>query len=240
MKNQNSEYLNKLYFIRGVFVMLDRDLSSFYNVDTKGFNKAMNRKKEDFNGIAFKLKKEEHQEILIKNKEKRTTSHLPTAYTEKAAYKMAFILSSKTSLKVADTILEVFVSVRAGLYLPKTNDNQLALLNENVQWIKNNMQGTIVNNTFHAPVTLIQGENNQVSVGNSEDVILRLITLMNNADVVRNKELLSLLTKSIEQANINDNNGLLESLQKVSSVGSGIMTVAKQIPEIIKIVSSLF
>jgi hypothetical protein len=85
MNKNNNEYINKLYFIRGSFVMLDRDLAFFYDVETKIFNKAMNRKKESFEGSVFQLTKEEYQEILVKNQESRSSAYLPIAYTEKAA-----------------------------------------------------------------------------------------------------------------------------------------------------------
>lgn len=231
---------NKIHFIRGKFIMLDKDLAQFYQVDTRIFNTAMRRKIEEFGDTVFKLSDAEYQEILDKRGDKKTSKNLPMAYTEKAAYKMAFVLSSKTALKVADVIVQVFLSVREGKYIPRDNDNQLALLNENVQWIKNNMQGTIVQNTFNAPVTLIQGQNNQVAIGTQEDVILKLIAVISNADVVKNKELVTLLTKSIEQANNKDNPGLLDSLKNISAVGSSITAIAQQLPAIIKLVSGLF
>jgi hypothetical protein len=231
---------NKIYFIRGQFVMLDKDLSEFYQVDTKVFNTAMRRKIEEFGDTVFKLSESEYQEILAKTNSQKTSKNLPMAYTEKAAYKMAFVLSSKTALKVADIIVQVFLSVREGKYLPRDNDNQLALLNENIQWIKNNMQGTIVQNTFNAPVTLIQGQNNQVAIGTQEDVILKLITVMSNSEVVKNKELVTLLTHSIDQANKKDNKGLLDSLKNISSVGSSLATITQNLPAIIKLVSGLF
>lgn len=63
---------------------------------------------------------------------------------------------------------------------------------------------------------------------------------MNQSEIVRNQELVSLLSKSIDQANKKDNQGLLETLQKISSFGTSIATIAQQVPGLIKFVSGLF
>ena len=60
-----SDYRSSIYTIRGVQVMLDRDLASAYHVSTTAFNQAVKRNLNRFpEGFRFQLTKEEHA-ILI-------------------------------------------------------------------------------------------------------------------------------------------------------------------------------
>ena len=234
------DYKSKIYYVRGQSIMLDSDLAKCYVTDTKIFNKAMKRKIDDFDGLVFQLTKEELNEILLINKQKRSSQHLPYAYTEKGAYKMAFILSNKTSLKVADLILDVFISVREGKFLPKTTDNKILQLEHRISQLEIQMQGRTIQNNFHAPVTVIQGQNNNVSLGVKEEVLLSLIEIMKNAEVVSNQKLMTLLSQSIELANKKDKKGLLENLKTISDIGTGIAAISGNIPALIKSIGNLF
>jgi hypothetical protein len=52
--------VSKIYLIRGKKVMLDRDLASLYNVDTKQLKRAVRRNIERFpDDFMFELSKEE-------------------------------------------------------------------------------------------------------------------------------------------------------------------------------------
>ena len=60
-----SDYRSRIYTLRGVQVMLDRDLASAYHVSTTAFNQAVKRNLNRFpEGFRFQLTKEEHA-ILI-------------------------------------------------------------------------------------------------------------------------------------------------------------------------------
>ena len=152
---------------------------------------------------------------------------------------MAFILDSQTSLKVADLILEVFIAVKEKEYLPQLQNNKVALLERRVDNLETQMQGKMVNN-FHAPVTLIQGDHNQVKVGVRGELILSILEIMKDHEVVMNQELTTLLSKSIELANKSDKKGLLSNLKSVADIGSKVVSVVKNIPHLIKIVESIF
>lgn len=56
----NDDLQTKIFTIRGVQVMLDRDLASLYGVQTKVLNQAVNRNPERFpENFCFTLSKEE-------------------------------------------------------------------------------------------------------------------------------------------------------------------------------------
>ena len=54
----------KIYLIRGVQVMLDRDLAEIYGVETRIFNQAVKRNKDRFpSAFRFQLTKEEFESL---------------------------------------------------------------------------------------------------------------------------------------------------------------------------------
>ncbi len=56
----NEIVVNKIYIIRGMKVMLDRDLAALYEVETKVFNQAVKRNIERFpEDFMFRLTKTE-------------------------------------------------------------------------------------------------------------------------------------------------------------------------------------
>ena len=68
MKNQNlltipeEEIINKIYLIRGQRIMIDRDLSELYGVETKRLKEAVRRNIQRFPGdFMFELTDEEFQ-----------------------------------------------------------------------------------------------------------------------------------------------------------------------------------
>jgi hypothetical protein len=228
--NEIEKHASKVYQVRNKSVMLDFDLAQFYQVKLNKFNEARKRKQEQFVDIVFQLTSEEWAQIR----------NIPWVYTEKAAYKMAFVLESKTSLKVADLILEVFVSVRNGLLVPVRSDKKVDLLERRVDLLEQEMMGQkrLVNN-FYAPTTLIQGNHNQVHINSSEELIMNLAKLLTDQQVVKNRELTTLLSQSITLASERNKKGLLEALGMVADVGSKIVGLSSSLPAMIAWVSKL-
>lgn len=149
----------KVYLVRGEWVMLDRDLANAYKVEPKVFNKARKRKSAYFEKITFQLTKEEWVEILEKQGLKFSGGHTPWVYTQKAAYKMAFVLDSKTSLDVSDLILDVFLSVKEKGFSPLM-DNKMNQLEKRIERIEAKIEGASITNHYHGHVLI--GTNNQV------------------------------------------------------------------------------
>jgi hypothetical protein len=60
--------LNKIYFLRGQKVMLDRDLAKLYGVTTGNLNKAVSRNIDRFpDDFMFTLTKEETDSLIFQN-----------------------------------------------------------------------------------------------------------------------------------------------------------------------------
>lgn len=101
--------------IRGQQVMIDRDLSLLYNVETRVLNQAVKRNINRFpDDFMFQLSKED-VEIL---KSQNVTSswggdrRLPYAFTEQGIAMLSSILKSKTAVDVNIRIMRAFVSMR--------------------------------------------------------------------------------------------------------------------------------
>ncbi len=110
--------IEKLIFtIRDKHVMLDSDLASLYQVETKNLNKAVKRSIERFpQSFCFQLTEEEAENLRFQI---GTSSlnyggrrYLPYAFTEQGVAMASAILRSSTAIKVSVEIMEAFVEMR--------------------------------------------------------------------------------------------------------------------------------
>ena len=119
------DYRSCIYTLRGVQVMLDRDLASAYHVSTTAFNQAVKRNLNRFpEGFRFQLTKEEHA-ILISQivTSKRETGQetrggyhkLPYAFTEQGIAMLSGILRSDVAIAVSIRLMNTFVEMRRAL-----------------------------------------------------------------------------------------------------------------------------
>lgn len=120
-----SDYRSRIYTLRGVPVMLDRDLASAYHVSTAAFNQAVKRNLNRFpEGFRFQLTKEEHA-ILISQivTSKRETGQetrggyhkLPYAFTEQGIAMLSGVLRSDVAIAVSIRLMNTFVEMRRTL-----------------------------------------------------------------------------------------------------------------------------
>ena len=116
-----------IYTIRGVQVMLDRDLAAAYQVTTSVFNQAVKRNANRFpEGFRFQLSKEEN-DVLISQivTSKRNAGHetrggyhkLPYAFTEQGIAMLSGVLKSDVAVAVSIRIMNAFVNMRRSLSL---------------------------------------------------------------------------------------------------------------------------
>lgn len=111
------EIQNLIYTIRGKQVMLDSDLASLYQVETKNLNKAVKRNMERFPvSFCFQLTEEETQNLRFQF---GTSSlnyggrrYLPYVFTEQGVAMASAILRSDIAIKVSVEIMEAFVEMR--------------------------------------------------------------------------------------------------------------------------------
>lgn len=101
--------------IRGQHVMLDRDLSLLYKVETKRLNEQVKRNIERFpEDFMFQLSKDD---VEILKSQNATSSwggdrRLPYAFTEQGIAMLSSVLKSQTAVDVNIRIMRAFVSMR--------------------------------------------------------------------------------------------------------------------------------
>ncbi len=114
----------KIYLIRGQKVMLDRDLASLYQVDTRSLNQAVKRNLERFpREFMFQLNNDENKSLIsqsvISNTKRGGTRHLPYAFTEHGILMLSSVLNSKRAIQVNIEIMKTFIKMRKMLAMHK-------------------------------------------------------------------------------------------------------------------------
>ena len=121
----------RIFNIRGVHVMIDKDLSNLYGVETKVLNQAVKRNIERFpEDFMFQLTKEEcsrSQFVTLNIKQGENIKYLPYAFTELGIAMLSGILRSPIAIQVNINLLRAFVEMR----------KQMKVLTENTLQIEN-------------------------------------------------------------------------------------------------------
>ena len=107
--------LNRIYVIRGEKIMLDRDLSEMYGVETKVFNQSVKRNIERFpKDFMFTLSEKEWENLKSQNATSSWggTRYRPNVFTEQGVAMLSSILNSKTAIEVNIRIIRVFTRLR--------------------------------------------------------------------------------------------------------------------------------
>ncbi len=107
---------NRIFTIRGLQVMVDRDLAELYQVETKVLNQAVKRNIERFpEQFRFQLSKAEKNELVTNCDRFESLKHstvLPYVFTEQGVSMLSAVLRSKTAIKVSIQIMDAFVGMR--------------------------------------------------------------------------------------------------------------------------------
>lgn len=107
---------NQIFTIRGVKIMLDRDLAELYGVEVKRLNEQIKRNSERFpNSFCFQLSDNEKLELVANCDRFNTLKHSsvnPRAFTEQGVAMLSAILRSQTAVKVSIQIMQAFVEMK--------------------------------------------------------------------------------------------------------------------------------
>ena len=109
---------NLIYEVRGVKVMLDKDLAGLYHVTTGNLNKAVKRNIRRFpSDFMFQLTKEEWDSLrfqigILEVGRGKYTKFLPHAFTEQGLAMLSGVLNSDIAIDVNISIMRAFVSLR--------------------------------------------------------------------------------------------------------------------------------
>jgi len=105
---------NKIYEIRGMNVILDKDLATMYEVSTGNMNKAVKRNAERFpDDFMFQLSNHEF-DLIFQNgiSSWGGTRKLPFAFTEHGVAMLAGLLNSSKAIEVNIQIVRAFIALR--------------------------------------------------------------------------------------------------------------------------------
>jgi hypothetical protein len=126
--------MDKIYYIRGYKVMLDRDLAELYNVETKVFNQAVKRNLKRFPAdFMFELTQDEfdilRSQFVTSKIGRGGTRYLPMVFTEQGVAMLASILNSDNAIAINIQIVRIFTRIRQML----TDNTELRLAIEKLE-----------------------------------------------------------------------------------------------------------
>jgi hypothetical protein len=108
---------SKIYIIRRLKVMLDRDLADLYGVETKALKQAVRRNIKRFpDDFMFELSKQEfahwRSQFVTSKKDKIGLRYSPMAFTEQGVAMLSSVLNSDRAIEVNIQIMRVFSRLR--------------------------------------------------------------------------------------------------------------------------------
>ena len=107
---------NKIFTIRGLQVMLDRDLAELYEIETKVFNQAVKRNESRFpDDFRFQLNETEKYELVTNCDRFNSLKHSsvnPYAFTEQGVSMLSAVLKSDIAVDISVKIIRSFVNMR--------------------------------------------------------------------------------------------------------------------------------
>ena len=123
MENNNQIQIieNKILFIRGQQVMLDRDLTELYQVETRVLNQAVARNLDIYflKDLRFSSQKEFNNwksQIVISNSDKMGLRKLPYVFTEHGCLQASNVLKSAVAKKMSVFIIDAFVAMKNQIF----------------------------------------------------------------------------------------------------------------------------
>ena len=108
---------SKIFMIRGLKVMIDRDLAELYGVETKQIKRAVRRNIDRFpTDFMFEMTKEELNnwrcQFGTSNSVKMGLRYPPLAFTEQGVAMLSSVLNSKRAIQVNIQIMRTFSRLR--------------------------------------------------------------------------------------------------------------------------------
>lgn len=118
----SQEIENRIFTIRGLQVMIDRDLAELYGVETRALNQAVKRNIDRYpKSFRFQLNGEEFEnwksQNVISNNDKMGLRRPPFVFTEQGVAMLSAVLRSQTAVMVSLEIMNAFVALRKTLIL---------------------------------------------------------------------------------------------------------------------------
>ncbi len=106
---------NKIHEVRGCKVMLDFDLATLYEIETKVFKQAIKRNLNRFpKNFMFELSQNEFDSLRsqIVTSNRGGTRFMPFAFTEQGVAMLSSVLKSGKAIEINISIMRTFVAIR--------------------------------------------------------------------------------------------------------------------------------
>ena len=145
----NKDVQNMIHEIRGVQVILDKDLALLYGTETRVINQVVKRNIERFSEeFCFQLNEIEYislrSQIVISNKKNNRggVRYLPYAFTEQGVAMLSALLKTDKAVKQSIAIMNAFVAMRrflsSNLLEQRHINNMVYKLDERVNFLETN------------------------------------------------------------------------------------------------------
>lgn len=137
--NQLELIQSKIYEIRGQKVMLDFDLATLYQVETRVLNQAVKRNIDRFpTDFMFQLSPNEWADIssqfVMTSRSKRPKTALPLAFTEHGVVMLSSVLRSDIAIQISVLVVRAFVAMRQ--LITSSSSNPVHELQKEVKELK--------------------------------------------------------------------------------------------------------
>ena len=110
------EIENRIFTVRGIQVMIDKDLADLYQVNTKVLNQAIKRNINRFpESFRFQLTKIEKIELVTNCDRLESLKHsstTPYVFTEQGVAMISSVLKSEVAVDISIQIMQAFVAMR--------------------------------------------------------------------------------------------------------------------------------
>jgi hypothetical protein len=129
--NEVTKIQSIIYNIRGVKVMLDRDLARLYQVETRALNQAVKRNEKRFpEDFMFQLSVGEFSNLISQNviSSWGGVRKMPFAFTEQGIAMLSGLLNSDIAISVNIQIMRAFVELRHRLFSGSDHESQISEL----------------------------------------------------------------------------------------------------------------
>ena len=105
----------KIFIIRGMQVMVDKDLAELYQVETRSLNQAIKRNIDRFpSDFMFQLTKDEYENLISQNVISRWGGirKMPFAFTQDGIAMLSSVLKSKIAIHINIQIMRTFTRLK--------------------------------------------------------------------------------------------------------------------------------
>lgn len=126
----------RICFVRGLKVIMDKDLAELYEVETRVLNQAVKRNFKRFpDDFMFQLTQTEYDSLISQNVISKKTGRggvrkLPFAFTEQGIAMLSGVLNSDRAIQVNIQIMRAFVKLRQMVSVSEELRQELSELRE--------------------------------------------------------------------------------------------------------------